>query len=86
MKTCFPPHEVASHHDGDYIEQPYDLPDPLPPDDEPDDTSDLDDFELSPDDECWDVFLPDDDQYDRPPDPDDFWGSADDADWDDEPE
>ena len=81
MKTCSMPPlqsvvspELSQHHKSDHIDQPYDIPDPQTPTEEPDDPSDLDDFDATPDDDTrWEVFLPDDDEYDPQPDPRDFW-------------
>jgi hypothetical protein len=42
---------------------------------EPEEPSDLDDFDLPwlPDDSRWDVFVPEDDERDPLPEPGDFW-------------
>jgi hypothetical protein len=65
-----------------YIEQPFDIPDPIEPLSDPDDPSDLDDFDSEQDDDAlWDVFIPDDDQYDVDPDLSDFEGSIDPEAW-----
>jgi hypothetical protein len=62
-------------HQRDYIDQPYDPPDSFSPQEEPDEPSDLDGFDLpDADDETWDVFIPDDDEFDPQPDPHDFEG------------
>jgi len=67
------------HHESDRIDQPYDVPDSLSPEEEPDDSSDLDDADLMPDDDArWDVFIPDDDEFDPAPDLNDFWFDDDD--------
>jgi hypothetical protein len=56
-------HEILDH-----------VPDPFSPLDEPDEPSDLDDFDPSraDDDSRWDVFLPDD-ELDPLPSSQDFW-------------
>lgn len=68
------------------IEQPYDLPDSLAPaeepDAEPDEPSDLDDLDTTPDDARWDVFIPDEDEYE--PDLRDFEGSIEPDYWDED--
>jgi hypothetical protein len=94
MKTCpLPPlrpaasHEFSQHHERDHLDQPYDVPDSLPPTEDPDEPSDLDDFDAAPDDDTrWDVFIPDDDEYDRDPDLSDFEASMEPRAWSKEPE
>ena len=56
------------------IDSPTDSPDPL---EEPDEDTDLDEFDLpcTDDDGRWDVFIPDDDERDPLPEAGDFWGS-----------
>jgi len=52
---------------------------PLSPLDEPEEPSDLDDFNgpCTDDDSRWEVFIPDDDEFDPLPDPGDFWTTQD---------
>jgi hypothetical protein len=66
---------LHSFRESDYIEQPFDLPDAAVPLNDPDDSSDLDEFAPNQDDDDarWDVFIPDDDEFDPEPDPSDFW-------------
>jgi hypothetical protein len=65
---------TSFHHESDYIEQLFDIPDSSSPLEEPDDPSDLDDFDFGQDDdERWDVFIPDDDEFDPQPELGDFW-------------
>jgi hypothetical protein len=79
MNTCLPLRRqpvhfaLTCHRESDYLEPPFDLPDSVEPFDEPDDSSDLEDFDFAEDDDGrWDVFIPDD-EYDSEPDPSDFW-------------
>ncbi len=65
--------ETAQRNERDHIDEPYDLPDSTTPLAEPDESSDLEDFGASQDDDRWEVFIPDDDEYDPQPDPNDFW-------------
>ena len=57
------------------IDPAFDAPDAFPHAEDPDDPSDLDDYDPSIDDDRWDVFIPDDDERDPRPEPGDFWGS-----------
>jgi hypothetical protein len=93
MKTC----TVASAQNGrfaetcqrenDLIDQPFDIPDSLEPVDEPNDPSDLEDFDFEEDDDSdWDVFIADDDEFDPQPDRNDFEGSWEPGAWSEEPE
>jgi hypothetical protein len=54
---------------------PVDPPHPLAPVEEPEEPSDLDNFDIpqGDDDSRWDVFIPDEDERDPQPDPGDFW-------------
>jgi hypothetical protein len=63
----------AFRRESDFIEQPFDIPDSAEPVEEPDDPSELEDFDFDPDDDEWDVFIADDDEVDPEPDRGDFW-------------
>ena len=74
------PSEIRGNRDANGINSPVDPPGPL---DEPDDDTDLDDFNLpcTDEDARWDVFIPDDDERDPLPEPGDFWGSTEHGPW-----
>ena len=84
MKTLIPTAKLAFHshrltyaYAGNYIDQPYDLPDadgPREDSEDFDDTPEPDDFTLDEDDRQWDVFVPDEDELDFEPDPRDLGG------------
>jgi hypothetical protein len=73
-KLAFCSRRSACAYAGNYIDQPYDLPDSQEPHDDSDETLEPDDFTLDEDDEQWDVFVPEEDEVDFEPDPRDFGG------------
>jgi hypothetical protein len=81
FRSCRPAFAYA----GNYIDQPYDLPDAEEPHDDSDETLEPDDFTFDHDDEDeqWNVFVPEEDEVDVEPDPRDFGGGWHDA-WDDD--
>ena len=87
MKSCpQPPIRTRRTFQPALLLEADQINEPLPPLDEPDDSSDLDDFDLprTDDDSRWDVFIPDDDERDPLPDRDDFWGSEEPGAWSEE--
>jgi len=70
------PSHVDSHAEsGGQDARTEETNDPLAPFDEPDEPSDLDDFDGpgADEDSRWDAFLADDDEFDPLPDANDFW-------------
>ena len=84
---AFPIYRPAYAYAGNYIDQPYDLPDadePREDGDDFDETLEPDDFTLDEDDEQWEVFVPEEDEVDLEPDPRDFGGGLSDEREDDD--
>ena len=76
MKSCpQPPIRTRRTLQPAFLFEADQINEPLSPLEEPDDSSDLDDFDLphTDDDSRWDVFIPDDDERDPLPDLNDFW-------------